>query len=350
MVEGDFLAALRLRERMPVPRFDARTRVEIAKVLGRSALRRPAPPPEEVKLRGRFHSTARDQAAVSHHYDVSNDFYEMLLGDTMMYSCAVWSDPTAGLDEAQTAKIDLVCRKLDIQPGDRVLDAGCGWGSLSIHAAQRVRRGHDGRDAVGGAGGLRGKRVAEAGLDHQIEIRVQDYRTIEDPPFDLVAAVGILEHVGSDLPNYPATMYRLLKPGGRFFHRAISRPPVKRERFPKPTFINSYVFPDADLHEIGHIVSAFQEANFEVRHVETLRDHYIVTLKVWADRLQTNWDDTVRLIGAGRARVWQLYINAAILGFEENRLQIHHVLSVKLDHGRSGMTLVPGDWSHRVYD
>ena len=139
-------------------------------------------------------------------------------------------------------------------------------------------------------------------MDHQIEIRVQDYRTIEDPPFDLVAAVGILEHVGSDLPNYPATMHRLLKPGGRFFHHAISRPPVKRERFPKPTFINSYVFPDADLHEIGRIVSAFQEANFEVRHVETLRDHYIVTLNVWADRLQRNWDDTVRLLGAGRAR------------------------------------------------
>jgi cyclopropane-fatty-acyl-phospholipid synthase len=348
-VEGDFLAALRLREVMPVPRFDARTRLEMAKLLGRSALHRPPPPPEEVKLRGRFHSTARDQAAVSHHYDVSNEFYEMLLGTTMMYSCAVWSDPNAGLDEAQTAKIDLVCRKLDIRPGDRVLDAGCGWGSLSIHAAREYGAVMTAVTLSEEQAGYARKRVAEAGLDHQIEIRVQDYRTIEDPPFDLVAAVGILEHVGSDLPNYPATMHRLLKPGGRFFHHAISRPPVKRERFPKPTFINSYVFPDADLHEIGRIVSAFQEANFEVRHVETLRDHYIVTLNVWADRLQTNWDDTVRLLGAGRARVWQLYINAAILGFEENRLQIHHVLSVKLDNGRSGMTLVPGDWSHRVY-
>ncbi len=346
VVEGDFLEALRLRELMPVPRFDLRTRAEMAKVLGRAALHRPAPPPEEVKLRGRFHSTARDQAAVSHHYDVSNDFYELLLGETMLYSCALWSDPHGGLDKAQTAKIDLVCRKLDIQPGMRVLDAGCGWGSLSIHAAREYGAVMTAVTLSEEQAAYARKRVAEAGLEHQVEIRVQDYRSITDEPFDLVAAVGILEHVGSDLPNYPATMHRLLKPGGRFFHHAISRAPFRRERFPKPTFINSYVFPDADLHEIGDIVSTFQEASFEVRHVETLRDHYVLTLREWASRLDRYWDDTLRLIGPGRARVWKLYINAAILGFEENRLQIHHILSVKLDRGRSGMSLVPGDWSH----
>ena len=151
------------------------------------------------------------------------------------------------------------------------------------------------------------KRVAEAGLEHQVEIRVQDYRSITDEPFDLVAAVGILEHVGSDLPNYPATMHRLLKPGGRFFHHAISRAPFRRERFPKPTFINSYVFPDADLHEIGDIVSTFQEASFEVRHVETLRDHYVLTLREWASRLDQCWDETLRLIGPGRAGLEALH-------------------------------------------
>lgn len=347
VVEGDLLAALRLRERMPVPKFDLAARAEIARVLGKAALSRPEPPPEEVRLRGRFHSTARDQAAIKHHYDVSNEFYEMLLGETMLYSCAVWSDPDGGLDKAQVAKIDLVCRKLDIQPGDRVLDVGCGWGSLSIHAAREYGAQMTAVTLSPEQAEYARKRVHDAGLESQIEIRVQDYRTVADPPFDNVAAVGILEHVGSDLPAYPATMLRLLKPGGRFFHHAISRPPFKKERFPKPTFINSYVFPDADLHEIGHIISAFQEAGFEARHMETLRDHYVFTLRAWADRLHQHWDEAVRLIGAGHARVWKLYITAAILGFEENRLQIHHVLSVKLDRGHSGMSLIPGDWTHR---
>jgi cyclopropane-fatty-acyl-phospholipid synthase len=345
IVEGDFLAALRLRERMPVPRFDAATRIAMARLLGRAALHRVAPPPEEVKLRGRFHSSARDKEAVSHHYDVSNDFYELLLGETMMYSCALWSDPDADLDRAQTAKIELVCRKLDLQPGMRLLDAGCGWGTLAIHAARHYGVSVTAITLSEEQAAYARKRVAEAGLDHQIDLRVQDYRTIQDGAFDVVAAVGLLEHVGSDLPNYPATMFRLLRPGGRFFHHAISRPPFRKKRFPKPTFINSYVFPDADLHEIGHIVSAFQEAGFEVRHVETLRDHYVHTLGCWIDRLEDHWGEAVALIGVGNARVWKLYMTAAILGFEENRLQIHHVLSVKPDSGRSGMSLVPGDWS-----
>jgi cyclopropane-fatty-acyl-phospholipid synthase len=345
VVEGDFLAALRLRERMPVPKFDAGTRLAMARLLGRAALRRVPPPPEEVKLRGRFHSSARDKQAISHHYDVSNDFYELLLGETMIYSCAVWSDPDADLDQAQMAKVDLVCRKLDLQPGMRLLDAGCGWGTLSMHAARKYGVTVTAVTLSEEQAAYARKRIANAGLEHQIDVRVQDYRTVQDPPFDVIACVGLLEHIGSDLPNYPATMYRLLKPGGRFFHHAISRPPFKKERFPKPTFINSYVFPDADLHEIGHIVSAFQEAQFEVRHVETLRDHYVHTLSSWIDRLEEHWDPAAALIGERNMRVWKLYMTAAVLGFEENRLQIHHVLSVKTDRGRSGMTLIPGDWS-----
>jgi cyclopropane-fatty-acyl-phospholipid synthase len=346
VVEGDFMAALQLRELMPVPKFDTRTRLAMARVLGRAALHRLPPPPEEVKLRGRFHSSARDKEAISHHYDVSNDFYELLLGDTMLYSCAVWSDPGADLDKAQMAKVDLVCRKLDLQPGMRLLDAGCGWGTLSIHAARTYGVNVTAVTLSEEQAAFAHKRIANAGLEQQIDLRVQDYRTVDEKPFDVIACVGLLEHIGSDLPNYPATMYRLLRPGGRFFHHAISRPPFKKERFPKPTFINSYVFPDADLHEIGHIVSAFQEANFEVRHVETLRDHYVHTLRAWCDRLEEHWDAAVELIGVRNARVWKLYMSAAVLGFAENRLQIHHVLSVKPDKGRSGMSLVPGDWRH----
>ena len=340
------MEALRLRGRMPVPRFDPRTRAEMAKVLGCAALHRPAPPPEEVKLRGRFHSTARDQAAVSHHYDVSNDFYELLLGETMLYSCALWSDPHGGLDKAQTAKIDLVCRKLDIQPGMRVLDAGCGWGSRSIYAAREYGAVMTAVTLSEEQAAYARKRVAEAGLEHQVEIRVQDYRKHHRRALRSRRGGGDprarrqrpAELPGDDAP--PAQARRTVLP-------PCDQPvPFRRERFPKPTFINSYVFPDADLHEIGDIVSTFQEASFEVRHVETLRDHYVLTLREWASRLDQCWDDTLRLIGPGRARVWKLYINAAILGFEENRLQIHHILSVKLDRGRSGMSLVPGDWSH----
>ncbi len=344
-VDGDFLAALRLRERMPVPKFDMATRLAMARVLGAAVLRRPPPPPEEVKLRGRFHSTRRDKAAISHHYDVSNDFYELLLGDTMLYSCAVWSEPGADLDRAQIAKIDLVCRKLGLRPGMRLLDAGCGWGTLSLHAVQNYDVSVTAVTLSDEQATYARKRVAEAGLGHRIDVRVQDYRSVDDEPFDAIACVGMLEHVGSDLPNYSRTMHRLLRPGGRFLHHAISRPPFRKQRFHKPTFINAYVFPDADLHEIGHIVSSLQEADLEVRHVETLRDHYVLTLTAWLERLYANWDRAVELIGLRKVRVWQLYLSAAVLGFEDNRLQIHHVLSVKPDRGRSGMSLVPGDWS-----
>ena len=333
------MEALRLRELMPVPRFDLRTRAEMVKVLGRRRIHRPAPPPEEVKLRGRFHSTARDQAAVSHHYDVSNDFYELLLGETMLYSCALWSDPHGGLDKAQTAKIDLVCRKLDIQPGMRVLDAGCGWGACPSTPLVSTALVMTAVTLSEEQAAYARKRVAEAGLEHQVDIRVQDYRKHHRRALRSRRRGGDprarrqrpAELPGDDAP--PAQARRTVLP-------PCDQPrTVSARTVPEADVHQLLRLPDADLHEIGDIVSTFQEKSFEARHVETLRDHYVLTLREWASRLDRYWDDTLRLTRPRPRWVWKLYINAEILGFEENRLQIHHILSVKLDRGRSGMSL-----------
>jgi cyclopropane-fatty-acyl-phospholipid synthase len=297
-----------------------------------------------VRLRGRRHSGGREADAISHHYDVSNDLYRLLLGPSMTYTCAVWSEPEASLERAQWLKHELVCTKLDLRPGTRLLDCGTGWGTFAIHAARH-------RGALVTAVTLSEqqvewarKAVAEAGLTDRVEIRLQDYRDVDDGPYDAISAIGMFEHVGSDVKAYPATMVRLLRPGGRFLHHAVSRPPFRRRRLARPTFLDRYVFPDADLHEIGTIISALQEAGFEARHMESLRDHYPRTIEAWLDRLDAGWDQAVSIVGAGRARVWRLYLAAAQMGLADNRVQIHQVLSVKPDGGRSGFSLVPGEW------
>ena len=343
-VEGDLREVLTLRERMPVPRFTAADRLAILRALGREHLRPVAPPPEEVRLRGRLHSWGREADAISHHYDVSNEFYELLLGPAMTYTCALWSEPGIDLVRAQWLKHELVCRKLDLRPGMHLLDCGSGWGTMAIHAARE-------HGVVVTAVTLSEqqvdwsrKAVAEAGLADRVEVRYQDYRAVDDGPYDAISSIGMFEHVGSDLDAYPATMFRLLRPGGRFVHHAVSRPPFRRRRLARPTFLDRYVFPDADLHEIGTIVSAIQGAGFEARHMESLRDHYPPTIAAWLANLDARWDEAVSLVGAGRARVWRLYLAAAELGMADNRIQIHQVVSVKPDHGRSGFSPVPGDW------
>lgn len=346
-VDGDLLAALKVRHRMPVARFGTRDRIEIARLIGSTGLKPVPPPPEEIRMRGRFHSRPRDAKAVSHHYDVSNDFYMLLLGPTMTYSCALWSEPDADLARSQWLKHDLVCRKLALCHGMRILDAGCGWGTMAVHAAA-----HHGVSVVGVTLSEDQREYAveqaeRAGVADRVEIRLQDYRDISDGPFDAVASIGMLEHVGSGLADYGKALTRLLTTSGRFLHHAISRPPFKRAIIQKPTFIDRYVFPDADLHEIGTTTSAIQAAGLEAVHMESLRSHYALTLRAWLQNLERNWDESVALIGLGRARVWRLYIAAAVLGFEENRLQIHQVLSVKSGHGPSGTSLVPGDWHHQ---
>jgi len=295
------------------------------------------PPPEEARLRGRVHSKARDAAAIAHHYDVGNDFYRLVLGETMTYSCAYYDRSDATLDGAQRAKVDLVCRKLGLKPGMRLLDVGCGWGTMVMHAASRY-----GVHAVGvtlsrNQADLGAKRVAEAGLSASVEIRFCDYRDLAGETFDAVSSIGMFEHVGfGQLGEYFSRVRALLSPRGRMLNHGISRPPGK-PAIHRNTFVGRYVFPDGELNEVGTVVSAMQGAGFEVRDVESLREHYARTLRAWVANLEANWDEAVRLVGEARARVWRLYMAGSALGFEAGRTNIHQVLAVVPDQrGGSG--------------
>jgi cyclopropane-fatty-acyl-phospholipid synthase len=344
-LEGPIWALLALRDRVPSVKLEPRVLLRLVGELGGWRDVRPVPPPpEEVRLHGRRHSKARDAAAISHHYDVSNAFYRLVLGPSLTYSCAVFHDPGDTLESAQAHKYELICRKLGLQAGMRLLDVGCGWGGMVLHAAQ-----HHGVEAVGVTisrkqAELAEKRVAEAGLSEQVQIRVQDYRDVADGPYDGISSIGMFEHVGeARLAEYFGCLHRLLRPGGRLLNHGISRPTGReRARLPSRSFINRYVFPDGELHEVGRVVSITQDAGFEVRHVESLREHYALTLRHWVDNLERNWDEAVAEAGEGRARVWRLYMAGSATNFEAGRTQIHQVLSVpRDDDGKSGLPLRP---------
>jgi cyclopropane-fatty-acyl-phospholipid synthase len=346
--EGDLFGALTaIADHLPKP--NARLIADIARFLGPSRVRPLPPPPEEARLHGLRHSKARDAQAIAHHYDVSNDFYALVLGPSMTYSCGVWETPTVGLEAAQTAKHELVSRKLALEPGMRLLDVGCGWGGMVLHAAAE-----HGVRAVGVTisqrqADLAKKRAADLGLADFVEIRLQDYRDVDDGPYDAISSIGMFEHVGLErLHAYFQNLHGLLRPQGRLLNHAIGRPardadrrsvslPHRRRR----TFINRFVFPDGELHEVGSVVSAMQQDGFEVRHLESLREHYGLTLRAWVANLEASWDEAVALTTEGRARVWRLYMAASAVGFEAGRIQVHQVLGVKANRGRSGMPLRP---------
>ncbi|MCU1363026.1 MAG: Cyclopropane-fatty-acyl-phospholipid synthase [Acidimicrobiaceae bacterium] len=332
-------------------------------VVGASAIKPLAPPSVEAKPHGIIHSRSRDSQVVTHHYDVSNRFYEMVLGPSMTYSCAVFATPEDTLEEAQARKVDLVARKLDLQPGMRLLDVGCGWGAMGIHAAR-----HYGASVVGVTLSEPQRRYATeqaklAGVSDLVEFRVQDFRDVDDGPFDAVSSIGMSEHVGRrSLPKYAQIIFDLLKPGGRFLNHAIGRP-VSYDDDPQPSrtselnrqmqmalglrgpsktgsaFIDRYVFPDGELHEVGSMVSLFQAHGFEVRHVESLREHYAITLRRWVDNLTKRFDEAVEEVGIQRARVWRLYMSGSAVAFERHHIEIHQVLNVRPLHGKSGMPL-----------
>ena len=291
----------------------------------------PAPPPEEAKVEkhGRRHSKKRDAAAISHHYDVGNDFYRLVLGPTMVYSCAIYDSEDSSLEEAQEAKLDLVCRKLGLQPGMRVLDVGCGWGSFALHAAERYGVNVVGVTISTEQAELVRKRVADAGLTERVDIRIQDYRDIDDGPFDAISSIGMSEHVGREqLPRYVSQLHSLLRPGGRLLNHAISWNAGPADDDPD-SFIPRYVFPDGEMLSLSEVVVALEAGGFEVLDVEALRRHYALTLRAWVRNIEEHWDEAVRLTSAGRARVWRLYMASSALGFENGLTGVNQVLLQK---------------------
>jgi cyclopropane-fatty-acyl-phospholipid synthase len=344
-VDGDVYAALPLRERRPsVRRLSARQWFGLLRLARASGVRPLPRPAEEARLRGRRHSRHRDAAAIAHHYDVSNAFYRLVLGPSMTYSCAVWTEPGSTLEQAQADKYELVARKLGLRPGMRLLDVGCGWGGMVAHAA-----GHHGVEAVGVTVSARQaewarRAVAEAGVADRVEIRLQDYRDVGGGPFDAISSIGMFEHVGlARLREYFQTLHSLLRAGGRLLNHGISRPASNGVRISRGGFIDRYVFPDGELHEVGSVVSQLQAAGFEARHVESLREHYARTLRAWVANLERSWDQVVAEVGPARARIWRLYMAGSALGFEAGHINVHQILAVPVGAGASGLPPRP-DW------
>ncbi len=331
--------------------------------LGLSGLGQLEPPEIEVRPRGAMHSRSRDRAAVTHHYDVSNRFYEMVLGPTMTYSCAVFATPQDTLEIAQRRKVDLIARKLALREGDRLLDIGCGWGTMAVHAAKNYGARVVGVTLSHPQQQYATERARREGVSDLVEFRVQDYRDIHDTPFDAVSSIGMSEHVGRRaLSTYTQQIFELVRPGGRFLNHAIGRP-INTDDDPDPSraaetwrqvqvafglrgpsridspFIERYVFPDGELHDVGTMVSFFQAHGFEVRHLESLREHYALTLRQWVANLVKRFDEAVEEVGGQRARAWRLYMTGSAVGFERHNLEIHQILAVRPDHGRSGVEL-----------
>lgn len=318
-----------------------------ARQLGALGRRPPLPPEEARPQRGPLHTKRRDAAAISHHYDVSNDFYRLVLGPSMTYSCARFvPDDDGSLESAQRAKHDLICRKLGLaeQSGMHLLDVGCGWGSMAMHAAATYGAQVVGVTISSAQVELARRRVADAGLSGSVEIRLADYRDLRGEQFDAISSIGMFEHVGSQrAAEYFDTLRALLRPRGRLLNHAISSPggSIMKNR----SFIGRYVFPDGELVDVGEVVLAMERAGFEVRDVEALREHYARTLRHWVANLENAGEQAISLVGAGRARIWRLYMAASALGFEDGGLGIHQVLGVVPEAtGNAGMPATRRPW------
>jgi len=339
------LVAGRLSFRRP----SAAEAVSLLRSLGITHLRPVAPPPEEAPsrlrraLNGLRHSMARDAEAIHHHYDVSNTFYECVLGPSMTYTCAVFPREDATLEEAQHEKYDLVARKLGLEAGQRLLDIGCGWGGMVRHAAREYGVRALGVTLSREQATWAQEKIKEEGLDHLAEVRHLDYRAVEETGFDAISSIGLTEHIG--VKNYPAYFGWLrdhLRPQGRLLNHCITRPHNRWQETGK--FLDRYVFPDGELIGSGRIIAEAQNAGLEVQHEENFRVHYAKTLAGWCHNLQEHWDECVAEVGEGTARVWGLYMAGSRIGFERNEIQLHHVLATRTDEeGNSGYPL-RHDW------
>lgn len=346
---GDPYALLKaLTETLDFKRPPARVLVDIVRSIGIERLVPIAPPPQEALPRwrriaeGLRHSRQRDADAIHHHYDVSNDFYEWVLGPSMTYTCACYPNDEASLEAAQENKYRLVFEKLRLQPGDRLLDVGCGWGAMVRYAARR------GVHAVGitlseQQASWAQQAIINEGLTDFAEVRHGDYRDIQESGFDAVSSIGLTEHIGvSRYPDYFRFLQSKLRTGGLLLNHCITRPD-NNATSTTGGFIDRYVFPDGELTGSGRIITEAQNVGLEVVHEENLRRHYALTLRDWCRNLVAHWDEAVAEVGLPTAKVWGLYMAGSRLGFETNVVQLHQVLAVKLDRrgSDSGLPLRP---------
>jgi cyclopropane-fatty-acyl-phospholipid synthase len=352
-LEGDIEAAMPLASYLTGHRWPISTAVRV----GWNLFRLPASDragrngQHAAKPSGELHSIERDRQAVTYHYNVSNDFYALWLDQRMVYSCAYFESADEDLDTAQARKLDYLCRKLRLRPGERLLDIGCGWGGLAIHAAQ-----HYGVDALGitlsqNQAELANERIARAGLQNRCRVELRDYRDLNEfSGFDKLVSVGMFEHVGKvRLPLYFRHAWQLLRPGGVFLNHGIAvgatEPPPKG-----PTFISRYVFPDGELVPINATLRYAEEAGFEVRDVESLREHYALTLRHWARRLEFHRNQALQVVDQPTYRVWRLFLPGSAYGFAAGSLNVYQALLLKSDQGRSDLPLTRSDWYPRRND
>ncbi|MEO6471484.1 MAG: cyclopropane-fatty-acyl-phospholipid synthase family protein [Aeromicrobium sp.] len=341
----DAMTALKaqLRVKMPSPA----EMLQIIRSLGFGNLKPPPPPPEEHlprwrrALEGLRHSKTRDATVIHHHYDVSNRFYELVLGPSMTYTCAVFNELDSSLEEAQFEKYDLIARKLALEPGQRLLDLGCGWGGMVRHAAK-----HYGVKALGVTlseeqAAWAQEAIKREGLEDLAEVRFMDYRDVVETGFDAVSSIGLTEHIGrGNYDSYFGFVSSRLTPGGRLLNHCITRP--DNRSIDTGAFIDRYVFPDGELTGVGRITTSIQDNGLEVRHVENLREHYALTLAGWSRNLEAHWDECLEEVSLGTAKVWGMYMAGSRYAFERNEVELHHVLAVKADnHGNAKWPLRP---------
>jgi len=342
-IEGDLRAIFPLGDWLLVEREWTRAeRVRQAKAL--LGLPRSGALDGAAELRGRRFSLARDRQAATYHYDRSNEFFALWLDERMLYSCACFDSPADTIDEAQARKLDVLCRKLRLRPGERVLDAGCGWGGFAVWAAENY-----GVDVLGvtlsepQAAWAR-ERARAAGLESQVRIEVRDYREVDEPHgFDKIASVGMVEHVAEErLPGYFEQLHRLLRPGGLLLNHGISRPVGQKPRRGN-SFFAAYVYPDAQLSPVTTILDAAERAGFELRDVESLREHYVLTVSRWYEALEASRDEAIAASDLTTFRVFQLYLAGSVHGFESGRVNLHQTLLAKPDDGVTGLPLTRED-------
>jgi cyclopropane-fatty-acyl-phospholipid synthase len=324
----DIDAALALLSQWSPPPLTARAKRDIALAAIKAGALRTVPrvPAMELRPKGRRHSLARDKRAVTHHYDLSNDYFALFLDESMTYSCGIWSRGATTLEDAQFAKRDLVCTKLALGEGDRVLDVGCGWGAFAIHAASQCGAHVTGITLSEPQARLARERAAEAGVADKVDIRVMDYREIAGETFDAIASIGMVEHVGSvNIDAYAAKLAQLLKPGGRLLNHGIAR--LRVDDPEAGPFSERYVFPDAAPLHLSRIQLALERAGFTTRHVEGFPQDYARTLLEWQRRFETNIDAARRLGGDERVRVWRIYLRVSRQGFESGFMSVYQVLA-----------------------